>query len=381
MYDSDRYAAGRFSFLPIPFLIGEHLRQNVADQRTEPLNGSVVGSMQYRALGNTGLQISALSFGAGPISTLMVGEDDTRQSAVVARAIEQGINWFDTAATYGAGQSEWNLGRVLDDLQAGPRVHVATKVRLAADDLADIRGAVRRSVEGSLCRLRMPRVTLLQLHNSITQRRGDEPTSITPDDVLGAGGVADAFEELRSAGLVELIGLTGIGCAECMARVVRTGRFQTMQVPYHLLNPSAGQRMPATFAETNFGNIIAECAEMQMGVLAIRALAGGALAGNAPSPHTFKTPFFPLDLYQRDQRQAERLRELLGPGRPLPQEAIRFVLAHRQVSSAIIGFGETWQIDEALAALDSNRPAFTWEDAFRGEPVLDPPLPQDCHDE
>src|SRR5436190_13098429 len=126
--------------------------------------------MDYCPLGKTTILVSRLSFGAGPISTLMVGSDDDRQREAVAHAIERGINWFDTAATYGGGASEANLGRVLEELEAASNVHVATKVRLMPDDLADIRSAVRRCVEGSLQRLRLPRVTLLQLHNSITAR-------------------------------------------------------------------------------------------------------------------------------------------------------------------------------------------------------------------
>src|SRR4051794_39714821 len=109
--------------------------------------------MEYRTLGKTGIQVSALSFGCGPISTLLVGDDEARQRAVIARAIECGVNWFDTAATYGNGQSEGNLGRVLEELNAASRVHVATKVRLTSEDLTDIRGAVRRSVDASLARL------------------------------------------------------------------------------------------------------------------------------------------------------------------------------------------------------------------------------------
>jgi len=307
--------------------------------------------MQYRALGRTGLQVSALSFGAGPISTLMVGDDDRRQCDVVRHAIAQGVNWFDTAATYGGGQSERSLGRVLENLPERDKLYIATKVRLSADDLADIPGAVRKSLEASLGRLRTKHVTLLQLHNSVTERRGDEPTSITPADVLGPGGVADVLEQLQRERLVSHIGLTGIGQAAALAKVVRSGRFETMQVPYHLLNPSAGCVMPVDFAETNYGNIIADCAVARMGVFVIRVLAGGALAGNSPSPHTFKTPFFPLDLYERDRQRAQQLRESLGPDRSLPQEAIRFALDHPQVSSAIIGFGETWQIDDAIEAM------------------------------
>lgn len=314
--------------------------------------------MQRRTLGNTGLSISPIAFGAGPISTLMVGDEGERQRAVVAHAIACGIDWFDTAATYGGGRSEESLGRALAELRAAgaagaEQVRVATKVRLTSDDLADIRGAVRRSVEASLRRLQLPRVTLLQLHNSITRERGDEPTSLTPADVLGRGGVAEAFEELRGEGLIDHIGITGIGRAESLAEVVRSGRFATIQTPYHLLNPSAGRVMPAGFDETNYGDIIGTCAAMGMGIFVIRVLAGGALADNDPSPHTLKTPFFPLDLYERDRRRAAELRARLAPGRSLPQGAIRFALAHPQVHGAIIGFGSTAQIDEAVEAVGS----------------------------
>jgi aryl-alcohol dehydrogenase-like predicted oxidoreductase len=320
--------------------------------------------MQYRTLGKTGLQVSAVSFGAGPISTLMVGDDARRQMDVVAYAVAQGVNWFDTAATYGGGQSEQSLGRALDELNLHDKVHVATKVRLTSDDLFDVHSAVVRSVENSLKRLRVSRVALLQLHNSVTLHRGDEPTSITPADVLGHKGVARAFEHLQASGLVSHIGLTGIGHPDALAEVVQSGRFETMQVPYHLLNPSAGRVMPEGFAETNFGNIIATCAEMEMGVFVIRALAGGALAGNSPSPHTFKTPFFPLDLYERDRLRANQLKEAIGPDRHLPQEAIRFALNHPRVHSAIIGFGETWQIDEALKALEPPVSPVNWDDVL-----------------
>lgn len=321
-------------------------------------------AVKYRQLGRTGLSISAIAFGAGPISTLMVGDDAQRQLAVVEHALGCGINWFDTAASYGAGSSEANLGRALGQLGRGRHVHVATKVRLVGDDLRDIRSAVQRSFEQSLERLRLPKLTVLQLHNSITRQRDDEPTSLTPADVLGRGGVCDAFEQLRSQGLVAHLGLTGIGQPDALAEVIRSGRFDTMQVPYHLLNPSAGREMPANFDEVDYGNMIAECTRAGMGVLAIRVLAGGALAGNPPSPHTFKTPFFPLALYERDRRRAERLQASLAAGRTLPHEAIRFALAHPDIHSAIIGFAQPGEIDAAIEALDDTRPALTGCEMF-----------------
>lgn len=318
--------------------------------------------MQYRSFGKTGIEISALAFGAGPVSALMVGDDVDRQRTVVLHAIERGINWFDTAVTYGGGESERNLGHVLTDLGVASQVHIASKVRLTADDLRDVRCAVRRSLEASLERLQLPQLTLLQLHNSITRERGDEPTSIMPADVLGDGGVLNALEELREEGLVQHIGLTGLGDPASLIDVIRTGRFASVQTPYNLLNPSAGCDITTATGDANYGNIIAACARAGMGVLAIRVLAGGALAQNPPSEHTLRTPFFPLALYERDCERARRLQQAIGPARQLPAEAIRFALAHPHIHSALIGFADANQIDDAIEVLNSDTPPLAWHD-------------------
>ena len=121
-------------------------------------------------------------------------EDDTvTQRNVLARALDHGINWIDTAATYSDGRSETSIGRALAELDAVDEFHLATKVRLTPDQLAQhsIGDLVRESVEGSLRRLRVDRITLLQLHNSVTRSRGDLPTSVTSDDALGAGGIVE----------------------------------------------------------------------------------------------------------------------------------------------------------------------------------------------
>jgi len=311
--------------------------------------------MKYRPLGATGLDVSAISFGAGPVSGLMTSADLRRQAEVLERALDSGMNWIDTAATYGNGKSEQGLGEALTSLGAHDKVHVATKVRLMPEHLDDIAGNIRASVAESFTRLQRPRVTLLQLHNSITSKRGDEPTSLTPLDVLGRGGVLETFFKLRDEGLVDYFGLTGIGQPEAMREVIASGQFATIQTPYHLLNPSSGETMPPGFGETNFGNVIAACVDQRMGVLAIRVFAAGALLGNAPSDHTKITKFFPLDLYERDVRTSQRLYEQLSPGIEMQELALRFVLSHPGVASAIVGLGEPAHVDAAVRAM-SNGP-------------------------
>ncbi len=307
--------------------------------------------MQYRTLGRTGIKVSAISFGAGPVSGLMTGSDANAQRDVVAAAIEAGINWFDTAPGYGAGRSESNLGRGLSEINSAQPIHIATKVRIPLDSTEPISDLIRRSVDESLQRLRVSSVTLLQLHNGITTGRGDEPSSITPDDILSRSGVADTFDRLRDEGLIRHTGLTGTGQPLAMKAVIRSGRFDTVQTPYNALNPSAGaiahpRSGERGYDDTDYGNILSDCAEMRMGVFAIRVFAAGALLGQAPSVHTLKTPYFPLDLYQRDAARAELLRAELGDGKSMTEFAVRFVLSHSAVSSAIIGFGSPSHVSE-----------------------------------
>jgi len=312
----------------------------------------------YRSLGRTGLQIPAISFGAGPVSGLMTGTDDKAQFATVQRAIASGINWFDTAPGYGKGASETNLGRVLAELGASKTVHIATKVRIPREELDRIGDYVRRSVEGSLLLLGVPRVTLLQLHNWITFGRGDEPESITPREVLGLKGVLQAFRRLQEEGAVEFLGLTGAGQADAIREVIGSSEFDTIQVPFNILNPSAGVARSSSEGEVDYGNVIGESVKKGMGVFAIRVFAGGALLDQSPSAHTLTTPFFPLALYEHDRELARQIRERVACRMSLVELAVRFALSHPAVSSAIVGFGSPAHVDEmARVSLEEPLPA------------------------
>src|SRR5690348_17630864 len=100
------------------------------------------GGVEQRTLGRTGLRVSAIGFGCGNTGGLMVRGEPAEQRAAVARGIEGGITYFDTAAQYGEGRSEENLGRVLRELNAD--VLVGTKVRLTPEEVPDAAAMLRR---------------------------------------------------------------------------------------------------------------------------------------------------------------------------------------------------------------------------------------------
>src|SRR5262249_39395070 len=151
---------------------------------------------------------------------------------------------------------------------------------------------------------------------------------ITPEDVLGPGGVADVFDALRREVKTVHLGLTALGDAASLLEVLRSRRFEAIQVPYHVLNPSAGSPLVPAGVEANYGNVIAECERLGIGVLAIRVFAGGALAGQPPSAHTRTTKFFPMPVYERDQTRAAALARELPAGLSLRELALRFAISH-----------------------------------------------------
>src|SRR3982074_2265190 len=127
--------------------------------------------MQLRGFGRTGMKLSVLGFGCGAVGGFMVRGDPADQERAIARALDAGVNYFDTAVQYGDGESEKNLGRALNKLRPKTAI-VGTKVRLPASDFGRIEDAVTKSLEGSLRRLGMERVDILHLHNAITVEGG-----------------------------------------------------------------------------------------------------------------------------------------------------------------------------------------------------------------
>lgn len=301
-----------------------------------------------RVLGRTGLTIPPIALGCGPVSQLMTVSESPLQTQVFQHAVSVGVRWFDTAPTYGAGLSELNLGRELQRTVSHKRPYVATKVRLQSKDLASISQSIRLSIQGSLDRLGVERVTLLQLHNSITKNRDDLPTSITPEDVLGQGGVVETLRALQRDGLIQFLGMTANGDPKSLQQVVGSGAFDVMQLPLHLLNPSALQGMSGLPLGQDQGELLSLAAKQDMGVLAIRVYAGGALLDLEPSPHTQKSSFYPLKLYEQDRARARQLAADWGGWGRVQDAAIRWVLQQSEVTAAIVGVGCAEHLDLAI---------------------------------
>ena len=306
--------------------------------------------MKYNILGQTGLHVSQLGFGCGSIGGLLVRGDYPAMREVVSRAIELGINYFDTAPQYGGGQSEVNLGAVTRELKAS--VLVGTKIRLRSEDMNQIGAAVTRSVEGSLRRLGRETVDLIQLHNHIGFHRQPEedPDRVGLHDL---DAVRQAFERLHQQGKIRFWGITGLGESGAVHETVETGGFQTIQIPYNLLNPSAGTIVPPNFSFQDYGQLIDRAAQQKMGVIAIRILAGGALSGSTerhPVASKSVNPIASEPAYRDDVARAKRFTSLVEDGivSNLAEAAVRFAVSKPGVSTALVGISSRDQLEQAV---------------------------------
>ena len=153
----------------------------------------------------------------------MVRGDPIDQERTIARAMEAGVNYFDTAVQYGDGESERNLGRVFQKLKPRDAI-VGTKVRLSSSDFGRIGVAVSKSLEASLARLRMERVDIFHLHNAITVKGGGD--TLSPRQVLEE--VVPAFEKLREQGKTRFLGITAVGDTVALHQVVDAHVFDSV---------------------------------------------------------------------------------------------------------------------------------------------------------
>lgn len=304
--------------------------------------------MKYRTLGRTGLNVSTLGFGCGAVGGLLVRGDPKEMRRVVARALELGINYFDTARVYGDGKSETNLGLILEELAA--EVLVGTKVELTAEDMANLEEAVIKSVEGSLKRLRRECIDLIQLHNPVTLQRQPDRRWVGLDNVPP---VIETFQKLKQQGKVRFWGVNGLGETEALHRVIATGQADTIQSCFNLINPTAGVPAPAGFPFQDYGCLIDKAAANQMGVIAIRVLAAGALSGSANRHQNAAQNVAPIASGGNFQEDVDRSRAFNflveeGYANSLVEAAIRFVISKAEVSTTLVGISNMEQLEQAV---------------------------------
>jgi len=302
-----------------------------------------------RTLGRTALSVPEIGFGCGPTAGLIAAGDGDQQREAVARALALGIDYFDTAPLYGDGRSERTLGGILSDLRAAPLV--ATKVVLSERDLPNIRDAILRSVDASLDRLGLASITMLQLHNRIGDQRRREThygvgARLSADDVLGDGGVAETFAYLRAQGLVDYFACSAYGGEmSAVKRVIESGTFDCLSVHYSLLNSTAWMRPPEGSSVRDYDCIGARAAAAGMGVIVLRVLEAGLLAGSRVA-----SPATRAGLGASMDERLDSLTALLEPASVSAPTALRYALSNSEVTSVLIGFSSAAQVESAVAS-------------------------------
>ena len=304
--------------------------------------------METRVLGRTGLKVSVLSFGCGAVGGLMVKGTAADQERAVARAMEFGINYFDTAPMYGNGESERNLGRVLKALKR-PKVYVGTKVFLEAT--GDLERHIADAMDASLQRLGLDSVDLYQLHNPISDATGDG--SLAPKTVREH--VLPAFERLREKGKARHFGFTALGDTPAIHSVLDA--FDTAQVSYNVLNPSAGAKLPSGYPAQDYGNLIVCAHASGVGTIGIRVLAGGALSG-VETRHRLGMqsvdPIGSASSYAGDVARGVRFGDIVRRGfaKDLVEASIRFVLSNPHLTTTLVGLSTLEQLDHAAQSAE-----------------------------
>jgi aryl-alcohol dehydrogenase-like predicted oxidoreductase len=307
--------------------------------------------MKYKQLGRTGLFVSeiclgAMTFGGSEnagmwkaIGALQQGEVD----GIVGRALEAGVNFFDTADVYSFGESEKLLGQAFKNLGTARKdVVIATKVfgemGPGPNDRGASRGHIMDSVRGSLERLQTDHIDLYQIHGNDT---------VTPiDETLRA------LDDLVSQGLVRYVGVSNwaawkIAKALGLSEAKGHARFETLQAYYSI----AGRDLER--------ELVPMLTEERLGLMVWSPLAGGLLSGkfgpgsNNPEGSRRTTFDFPPVDKDRAWRCVEAMREVgEAHGASVARVALAWLLAKPAVMSIIIGAKTLEQLEDNLAAAD-----------------------------
>lgn len=315
--------------------------------------------MKTRRIGHTDLVVSQIGFGCGGNAGLMVRGTPAEQERVIGRALDGGITYFDNAPDYGDGVSEENLGRVLRALKARPIIN--TKVEIRAENLSDIANHVVRSVEGSLRRLGVDAVDIVQIHNGPVSRRpdlqGNGYKTLWIEDYFRPGGAMEGLRRLLDSDKTRYAGFVARGNDTVEAgELLKTQLFRLVNVPFTLLNPTAAYPKSAKFGvDRDYGEVIGVAQTAGAGTAIFSPLAGGILTDAVVSGRGTHALARPKDTSApstgRALRLAQRFRALAAEhGMSIAQLAYGFILSHASVSTAVGGFSSLDQVNEVLAA-------------------------------
>ena len=302
--------------------------------------------MEYVNLGATGLKVSRLCLGTMTYGSKKWREwvlEEEESKPFIRRALEQGINFFDTADMYSVGASEEILGRALKEF--GPsrdRLVIATKVYNPMGDDPNQRGLSRKhvmhAIDDSLRRLDTDYVDLYQIH------RFDYETPI--EETL------DALDDVVKSGKALYIGASSMFAWQFAKMLYKSeefglSRFVTMQNHYNLIYREEEREM------------LPLCREEKIGVIPWSPLARGFLAGNRTKQNfggtvRAKTDEYAQKLYYQDSdfTIVDRVSEIAAKrGVSNAQIALAWVLAQPGVTAPIVGASKMHHLDDALAAL------------------------------
>jgi aryl-alcohol dehydrogenase-like predicted oxidoreductase len=308
--------------------------------------------MEYRSLGNSGLQVPVLclgtmTFGEADAQSMMhgLGADEKTSFAVMSRALERGVNFFDTADVYGQdGLSERVVGAWMAEAKSRDKLVLATKFRFRMGQGPNTTGASRyrivRTVEDSLRRLKTDRIDLYQIHMQDVD---------TPEEET-----LRALDDLVHAGKVLYLGASNYAAyrltdSQWIAKTEHLHRFVALQMQYNLLvRELEREHVPV-------------CKQHGMGILPWSPLAGGFLSGkyrkDQPAPAgarltKWKERFAGFD-NERGWRTVEALRAIAQEKSTTPSAvALAWLLAKPPVSSVIFGARSLEQLDDNLKAAE-----------------------------
>jgi len=312
--------------------------------------------MKYRTLGGTDIAVSEVGFGVWTVSTGWWGEvDDARSVRLLRQAYEQGINYFDTADTYGSGKGETILADAFGHMREN--VVISTKIGYDFYNHTARRGQQERpqnwsesflrfALEQSLKRLGTDYVDFLQLHN-------------TKMDAVENGDLFALMEAFKEEGKIRAYGVAlgpKIGWLEEGVKVMRERRIDGLQMIYNLLEQDPGRDLIRAAGET--GTSLVVRVPHSSGMLE------GKYDENTTFAHNDHRRHRPKEWLTTGLKKVEQLGFLTESGeRTLGQAALKFVLASPEVASTLPNIYGEEQVEEFAAT--SETPDLTEQELFR----------------